>query len=378
MNWQFVIENRPGGNGFIATTAVKGAAPDGYTLLMAHTGEFAVNPALFDNVPYELERDFMPITMVSDSPMLYLATVSAPFNTFQELVAQAKAKPGAISFGSAGNGSINHLAGEWLAQAAGIQLLHVPYKGGAPAAAAVAAGDVQFGVMAVPGAAPHIKSGRGKVIGITTAKKSPLDPSWATPRDAGIPDLDASIWVGLFAPKGTPQAIVDTHQQGSARDARSARSAEELHREGRRRGDRHDAGRVPGAHQGRRRALQGRSCKAARRQGRTKHAAADPRRPETREVASLRGANCAGATFEDGGATAGFAARARSKRNLQVPMDSERRAQVRGDGDGGAEAQRGVLLRRAAAPHQARSSTATMLGMTYGEHVDNALIAIRN
>jgi tripartite-type tricarboxylate transporter receptor subunit TctC len=207
-NWQFVIENRPGGNGFIATTAVQKAAPDGYTLLMAHTGEFAVNPALFDNVPYEL-GDFMPITMVSDAPMLYLATAKAPFNTFQELVAQAKAKPGSISYGSAGNGSINHLAGEWLAQAAGIELLHVPYKGGAPAAAAVAAGDVHFGVMAAPGAMPHIKSGRGKVIGITTAKKSPLDPSWATPRDAGIPDLDASIWVGLFAPKGTPQAIVD-------------------------------------------------------------------------------------------------------------------------------------------------------------------------
>jgi tripartite-type tricarboxylate transporter receptor subunit TctC len=204
-----VIENRPGGNGFIATTAVAKAAPDGYTLLMAHTGEFAVNPALFDNVPYDLERDFLPITMVSDSPMLYLATAKAPFNTFQELVAQAKAKPGSITYGSAGNGSINHLAGEWLAQAAGIQLVHVPYKGGAPAAQAVAAGDVHFGVMAAPGAMPHIKSGRGKVIGITTAKKSPLDPSWATPRDAGIPDLDASIWVGLFAPKGTPPAIVD-------------------------------------------------------------------------------------------------------------------------------------------------------------------------
>ncbi len=209
VNWQFVIENRPGGNGFIATTAVQKAAPDGYTLLMAHTGEFAVNPALFDNVPYELERDFVPITMVSDAPMLYLANAQAPFNNFRELVAAAKAKPGSISFSSAGNGSINHLAGEWLAQAAGIQLLHVPYKGGAPAAAAVAAGDVHFGVMAVPGAMPHIKSGRGKVIGITTAKKSPLDPSWATPRDAGIPDLDASIWVGLFAPKGTPQAVVD-------------------------------------------------------------------------------------------------------------------------------------------------------------------------
>ena len=209
VNWQFVVENRPGGNGFIATTAVAKAPADGYTLLMAHTGEFAVNPALFDNVPYELERDFVAITMVSDAPMLYLANAKAPFNTFQELVAQAKAKPGSITFGSAGNGSINHLAGEWLAQAADIQLLHVPYKGGAPAAAAVAAGDVHFGVMAAPGAIPHIKSGRGKVIGITTAKKSPLDPSWATPRDAGIPDLDASIWVGLFAPKGTPQAITE-------------------------------------------------------------------------------------------------------------------------------------------------------------------------
>src|SRR5687767_9283288 len=209
VNWQFVIENRPGGNGFIATTAVAKAPADGYTLLMAHTGEFAVNPALFDNIPYELERDFAPITMVSDAPMLYLAKAQAPFNNFRELVAAAKAKPGSITFGSAGNGSINHLAGEWLAQAAGIQLVHVPYKGGAPAAAAVAAGDVDFGVMAVPGAMPHMKSGRGKVIGISTAKKSPLDASWATPRDAGIPDLDASIWVGLFAPKGTPQAIVD-------------------------------------------------------------------------------------------------------------------------------------------------------------------------
>jgi tripartite-type tricarboxylate transporter receptor subunit TctC len=160
-------------------------------------------------VPYELERDFIPITMVTDAPMLYLANAQAPFNNFRELVALAKAKPGTITFGSAGNGSINHLAGEWLALAAGIKLQHIPYKGGAPAAAAVAAGDVDMGVMAVPGATPHLKSGRAKVIGISTARKSPLDASWPTPRDAGIPDLDASIWVGLFAPKGTPQAIVD-------------------------------------------------------------------------------------------------------------------------------------------------------------------------
>ncbi len=208
LGWQFVVDNRPGGNGFIATTAVAKASPDGYTLLMAHTGEFAVNPAVFANVPYELDRDFVPITMVTDAPMLYLANSQAPFNSFQELVAAAKAKPGAISFSSAGNGSINHLAGEWLAVAAGVKMLHVPYKGGAPAATAIAAGDVQLGVVSIPGATPHLKSGRAKVLGITTAKRSALDPAWATPRDAGL-DVDASIWVGLLAPKGVPQPIVD-------------------------------------------------------------------------------------------------------------------------------------------------------------------------
>jgi tripartite-type tricarboxylate transporter receptor subunit TctC len=208
LGWQFVVDNRPGGNGFIATTAVAKSAPDGYTLLMAHTGEFAVNPAVFANVPYELDRDFVPITMVTDAPMLYLANSQVPFNTFQELVAAAKAKPGAISFSSAGNGSINHLAGEWLAVAAGVKMLHIPYKGGAPAATAIAAGDVQLGVVSIPGATPHLKSGRAKVIGITTAKRSTLDPAWATPRDAGL-DVDASIWVGLLAPKGVPQPIID-------------------------------------------------------------------------------------------------------------------------------------------------------------------------
>jgi tripartite-type tricarboxylate transporter receptor subunit TctC len=208
LQWNFVVENRPGGNGFIATTAVAKAPADGYTLLMAHTGEFAVNPALFKDVPYELERDFVAITMVSDAPMLYLAKSAASFNTFQELVAAAKAKPGHVTFSSAGNGSINHLAGEWLAVAAGIKLTHVPYKGGAPAAQAVGAGDVDFGVMGVPGALPFLKSGRGKVVGISTQRKSPLNGQWATPKDAGL-DVDASIWVGLFAPKGTPQAVVD-------------------------------------------------------------------------------------------------------------------------------------------------------------------------
>ncbi|NNM75005.1 Bug family tripartite tricarboxylate transporter substrate binding protein [Enterovirga aerilata] len=208
LGWSFVVENRPGGNGFIAVTAAAKAAPDGHTLLMAHTGEFAGNPALFPDVPYELERDFKPITMVSDTPMLLVASKDAPFNTFAEVVAAAKEKPGTVGFSSPGNGSINHLAGEWLALQANVKLLHVPYKGGAPAAAAVAAGEVPLGVVAVPAVQTHLRTGRVKVIGLTTAQRTPYDKSWVTAAEGGIPGVDSSNWVGLFAPKGVPDAIV--------------------------------------------------------------------------------------------------------------------------------------------------------------------------
>jgi tripartite-type tricarboxylate transporter receptor subunit TctC len=209
LGWQFVIDNRPGGNGFIAVQITAKATPDGYTLLMAHTGEFAVNPAVFKNVPYDLERDFTPVGLVSENPMVILASAQSPIATFKDLIAQAKANPGKIAFSSPGTGSINHLAGEWLGMAAGVKLLHVPYKGGAPAAAAVAAGEIPLGVVALPGAIPHLKSGRVKVVGVTTARRSQYDTSWITAREAGIPDVDAGNWVGLFAPKGTPKAVID-------------------------------------------------------------------------------------------------------------------------------------------------------------------------
>ncbi|MES2536769.1 MAG: tripartite tricarboxylate transporter substrate binding protein [Pseudomonadota bacterium] len=210
LGWNIVVDNRPGGNGFIAVTAAAKSAPDGYTLLMAHTGEFAVNPAVFPKIiPYELERDFTPITMISDTPMLLVANSQSPINTFRDLVAAAKAKPGEVSFSSPGNGSINHLAGEWLGVSAGVKLLHVPYKGGSPAAAAVAAGDVALGVVAIPAVMPHLKSGKIKVVGLTTATRTDFDKSWTTAREGGIPELDASNWVGLFAPKGVPQPILD-------------------------------------------------------------------------------------------------------------------------------------------------------------------------
>jgi len=207
---QVIVENRPGGNGFIAVTAAAKAAPDGYTLLMAHSGEFAVNPAVFaKDIPYELDRDFHPITLVSHAPMVVGAKTDGPYGSLQDLIAAAKAKPATLGMSTPGTGSINHLAGELIALSAGVKFLHVPYKGGAPAAVAVATGEVPFGMAAISSALPQIKAGRVKVLAITTARKTPLDASWPTVQEAGVKDVDLSIWAGLFAPKGVPQPIRD-------------------------------------------------------------------------------------------------------------------------------------------------------------------------
>lgn len=213
LGWNFVVDNRPGGNGFIAVGAAAKSAPDGYTLLMAHTGEFAGNPALFTNIPYELERDFTPITMVSDTPMLLVANSSTPYNSIQEVIAYAKQNPGKLSFSSPGNGSVNHLAGEWLWVDGGVNVVHIPYKGGSPAVAAVASGEVPLGVVAIPAVMPHVKSGRVKVLGLTTSSPSQYDTAWPTTKQSGLPDVNASNWVGLFAPKGLPADVLATLQK---------------------------------------------------------------------------------------------------------------------------------------------------------------------
>ena len=207
---QVIVENRPGGNGFIAVTAAAKSPPDGYTLLMAHSGEFVVNPAVFaSTIPYNMDRDFLPITLVSQAPMVIGAKADGPFNTLADLAAAAKAKPATVGMSTPGTGSINHLAGEWIGLSLGVKFLHVPYKGGSPAAVAIAAGEVPFGVAAISSAMPQIKAGRVKVLAITTAKRTDVDKSWPTAQEAGAKDVDLSIWSGLFAPKGTPQPIVD-------------------------------------------------------------------------------------------------------------------------------------------------------------------------
>lgn len=209
LGWSIVVDNRTGGNGIIGMSIAARGTPDGYTLLSAHTGDFAVSPFVFKDVPFELERDFTAVVMLSDAAMLVVVNSQSPINSFKDLVAAARAKPGQLTFGSPGVGSVNHLASEWLSVAAGVKTLHVPYKGGAPAVSAVASNEVIFTIAGLPGVIPHLQAKRVKVLGITTAKRTPQTPDWPTAQEGGIPGVDASIWVGLFAPRGTPKAIVD-------------------------------------------------------------------------------------------------------------------------------------------------------------------------
>jgi tripartite-type tricarboxylate transporter receptor subunit TctC len=147
--------------------------------------------------------------MLSDTPIVLAAHASSPFNSVADVIAAAKAQPGRISIASPGNGTMNHVAIEWIGIGTGTKFQHIPYRGGAPAGAAVAAGDVPLGTLAISSALPHVKAGRARVLALTTAKSSSFNSEWKTLQQLGVPDVDASNWVGMFAPKRTPQPIVD-------------------------------------------------------------------------------------------------------------------------------------------------------------------------
>jgi tripartite-type tricarboxylate transporter receptor subunit TctC len=205
---QVVVENRPGGNGFIAMTAGAKAAPDGYTLVMATVGDVSVNPSLFKDMPYKWE-DFEPVAAISDAPMVLATNAATSYKSVADVLAAAKAQPGRISYATPGNGSVNQIAMEWLALNTGTQYQHIPYKGGAPAAAALAAGDIPIGVLASSSVAPQVKAGRLRVIAVTGAQPSKFNPEWPTLQSQGVKDVDLSNWTLLIAPKGTPKEIVD-------------------------------------------------------------------------------------------------------------------------------------------------------------------------
>jgi len=210
---QVVVENRPGANGFLGVTAVTRAPPDGYTLLIATTGDVTINPILFKRTPYDVGHDLIPITMLSDTPTVLAANAASPYRTVADVIAAAKKNPGNIAIGSPGIGSVNQLAFEWMGLGTGAKLLHVPYKGGAPAATALAGGEIQLAVLATSSVAPFLQNNRVRVLALTTAKRSTYNPEWPTLQESGAPDVDVSNWTALFAPAGTPQPIIDKLHQ---------------------------------------------------------------------------------------------------------------------------------------------------------------------
>jgi len=204
----FVMENRPGAGTTIGTDVVAKAPPDGYTLLMV-SGTQTVNETLYAHRPYQLMRDLVPIAPLIDSDLVLVVHPSVPAKTVSELLALARAKPGALNYGSSGPGSNYHMAGELLKNLTGIDIVHVPYKGSTGARNDILGGQIQILFDSVPTMAPQIKAGMVRALGTSGKVRSPILPDVPTMAEAGVPGFNATLWVGFMAPAGTPKPIVD-------------------------------------------------------------------------------------------------------------------------------------------------------------------------
>src|SRR5438105_4308525 len=205
----FVIENKAGAGGNIGMEQGARAAPDGYTLTLAPVGNLTVAPALYAKLPYDPAKDFAPITVLASVPNVLIVHPSVPAKTLGELVALAKAKPGSLNYASPGNGSIPHLAGELFKRTAGVDIVHVPFNGVAPATNAVLAGDVQMFFAQSSAALPLVRAGKVVALGVATSKRIAAAPDQPTIAEQGCPEFEATSWYALVAPAGTPATIVD-------------------------------------------------------------------------------------------------------------------------------------------------------------------------
>ena len=206
---QVIVENRSGGNGLIAMTAAVKADPDGYTLVIASGGDVSLNPALLEKMPYDIERDLIPISGVSEAPIVLAANSRSAYHSVADVIAAARANPGSVDIGTPGVGSITHLILEWLALSTGTKFQNVPFKGGGPAVQALISGVVPLAILASSSVTPYVQDGSLRVLGVTSATRSPLNPQWPTLREQSIADVDGTNWTALYAPKGTPQATID-------------------------------------------------------------------------------------------------------------------------------------------------------------------------
>jgi tripartite-type tricarboxylate transporter receptor subunit TctC len=206
---QVVIDNKPGAAGNIAMELVQRARPDGYTLILGHVGTLAVNPAMFAKLPYDPVNGFIPVAMIASVPNVVAVHPSLPAANLKEFVDLARAKPGSINYGSAGNGSAGHLAMEYLRQVAKIELTHVPYKGTGPMTTDLIAGQTQATFTGALPLMPFIKEGRLRAIAVGSAKRIPSLPDVPTVAESGYPGFETSQWYGILAPAKTPETIVE-------------------------------------------------------------------------------------------------------------------------------------------------------------------------
>jgi tripartite-type tricarboxylate transporter receptor subunit TctC len=202
-----VIENRPGAGGNVGTTLVARAPKDGYTLMLTAQSAQTINPALYRNPGFDPIKDFEPIMTVATAPYLLVANPGFSANSLKDLIDMAKARPGKVDYASAGNGTLNHLLGVMLNSAAGVHMVHIPYRGAAAAATDVVSGQVPVTFGSFPGVIPFVKSGKLKVLAVATEKRTRLAPEYPTMAET-LPGLFANSWYGLFAPAGTPQPVI--------------------------------------------------------------------------------------------------------------------------------------------------------------------------
>ncbi len=206
---QVVVDNRSGANGVIGMEITARAPPDGHTLVLGYIANLGTGPALTPNLPYDAVKDFAPISHVVSAPSIAVVHASVPARNLQELIALARAKPGAITFGSAAVGSIGHLSGELLNRLAGVKMQHVPYKGGGQAVIDVLGAQIPMVIIGMSAVTPHVRAGRLRAIATTGLKRSFAFPDVPTVAEQGFPGFAADAWYGVLAPAGTPRAIVD-------------------------------------------------------------------------------------------------------------------------------------------------------------------------
>jgi tripartite-type tricarboxylate transporter receptor subunit TctC len=216
-----VVENQGGGGGNIAMQQVARADPDGYTMIIGHVGSLAMNPFMYDKLPYDVDRDFAPVALLAIVPAIFVVHHAVPAKDLREFVALAKKDPGKLNYGSAGNGSAGHLAMEYLKQVTGMEIQHVPYKGTGPNVIDLVAGRTQAASAGTPPLMPHVKAGKLRVIAVGTPRRLPTLPDVGTVAEQGYPGFETSQWYGLNVPAKTPEAVIKRLAAEAAKAAKS-------------------------------------------------------------------------------------------------------------------------------------------------------------